>query len=240
MTAPITKRIKLPQRSNAPGELRYKLFRCGLLGTRALGAASSALDCVRVNFPGVVRRFGRPRSDRVGIADPVRRETRLTASRRQLSSRSSEIGIDFKLEKSMRSTPSSIAVWGATKSAPGQQPGERGTHTRLKKQSSVAGVGAHVAGAAASTRVRATAAAASTDVRAAASAAAASTGIRGAASAAAASTCRAATSTCRAAASAARAASSVGAASARRAARAAVIAAVVAAGVRSGESQRAD
>ena len=241
LEGPITKRIKLPQRSKAPGELRYKLLRCGLLGYRALGAASSALDCVRVDFPGVVRRFGRPHSDRVPIVDPVRSGTRSTASRRQLSSRSSEIGTDSRLEERMKSTPSSIAVWATTKSAQDQQPGERGPHARLKKQSSVAGVRTHVAGATARTRGRAAsraAAAAGTSTRSAARAAAASTGTRSAARAAAADTCSAASSC--GAASTARAASSCGAASARCAARAAVIAAVVAAGVRSGESQRAD
>jgi len=242
-----TKRIKLPQRSKAPGELRYKLWRCGLPGYRALGAASSAIDCVRVGFPGVVRCFGRSPSDRVAGAHPVRRESRSTASRRQLSSCSIELNVDSTLAGSVKSTASSIAVWDATTSpvrelsAPGQQPSEQNPHTRLKKQSSVAGVGADVASATASTGICAAtrASAASTGVCAAASTRTASTsGARRAASTTAAGACRSATGT-----TAARAAPAAGtsrAARARRAARAAVIAAVVAASVRSGETQRAD
>src|SRR4029079_7429593 len=86
-----TKRIKLPQRSKAPGELRYKLFRCGLCedvtsSDGALRAGSPAFENSHATFAGVDQLRARPHSGRETLVNPTRSDPRSTASRRQLSS----------------------------------------------------------------------------------------------------------------------------------------------------------
>ena len=175
-----TKRIKLPQRSKAPGELRYKLFRCGLCedvtsSDGALRAGSSAFENSQATFAGVDQLRAWPHSGRETLVNPTRSEPRSTASRRQLSSNSAKLTTEHDHSNSMASPDAITAVWNVAPVAlprlrpPNHQPGLRKALTRLKQSfsalvssNSAARVGvaaASVAAASAATSARAAAAA---------------------------------------------------------------------------------
>ncbi len=258
----ITKRIKLPQRSKAPGELRYKLYRCGLRedatsSDRAIRAGSSAFENSQAKSAGVDQPRGRPCSGRKTIVKPTRTKPRSTASRRQ-SSNSAELTIENERTSSMASPNAITAIWHITLVTsplamprvrlPDHQPGLRCALARLKQsysslvcRSSAACVSVAVAGAAACSGVGAAARTGRGATACSGVGAAARTG-RGTAARAARAGRGGAASTRAACASAARAAraGAARAASARAAGAPGVVTTVVAARIRRRQSQRAD
>jgi hypothetical protein len=251
------------------GNFDTDCFGCGLSGARALGANSPAVEAPEV-IPLESISFWRGYALTGSLLrNPARSDSRSTASRRQLSSRSSEVAASPGIQRMPRWAETHIAVGtlascgkisvrrcfaeklllptaalrdGIPKDCPSrraapkravsteQQPGERNSRTRPKKQSSVARV-AHAGASAAGHVARARAATGATGTCVAA----------GACTAASTCACAAASARRRAASTRARdAAGARAAASAAGACAAAVVTTVVAASVRRGESQRAD